>query len=203
MTPADYIAAARVPNALEPQEFGLWTIKRADVRKVIPIFRNWIGFDTMTLLHRLTNATMHTPPGEVVMEDSMRELRRHLPIWLRASGRVLVTGLGLGCVVRGLLASPAVEHVTVVEIDSGILRVIGPEFERNPRVRLIQGDALAVDLAGEKFDYAWHDLWTDGEEHLQVLHAKLLCRYMAQCRFQGAWQFPRIAKRGAPAYLLR
>jgi hypothetical protein len=52
---------------------------------------------------------------EVVMEDSPRELRRHLPIWMHAHGRVLVTGLGLGCVVRGLLASPHVEYIDVAK----------------------------------------------------------------------------------------
>jgi spermidine synthase len=50
------------------------------------------------------------------MEDTLSELRRHTPIFMRAKGRLLVTGLGLG-VVRGLLAKPEVEHIDVVEID--------------------------------------------------------------------------------------
>lgn len=139
MKPDDYIIKARVPETLEAQSFGLWTIRKEDVRKVIPIFRKWVGFDTMTLLYHFTDATMQTTYGEVVMEDSSRELRRHLPIWLNAHGRVLITGLGLGCVVRGLLASPRVEHITVVEIDAKILQIVGKEFESDPRVRLIHG----------------------------------------------------------------
>ena len=201
MSPDDYLNAGRVPASLEPQSFGLWTIRREDVSQVIPIFKSWIGFDTMTLLHRFTTATMHQSYGEVVMEDSRRELRRHLPIWLQARGSVLVTGLGLGCVVRGLLASPQVEMVTVVEIDQQILRVIGKEFEGNERVRMVQGDALTVDLP-DRFDYAWHDIWTEGNDHLQVLHAKLISRYHRQCKFQGAWQLPRMFKRTAPEWVL-
>ena len=204
MTPRDFILAARVPQTLAPQSFGWWEIVRKDTSKLIPIFTKWVGFDSMTLLHRLTLATMHKPPGEVVMEDSLRELRRHLPIWLRARGKVLVTGLGLGCVVRGLLASDHVEQVTVIEIDEGILRVVGKEFEGNARVRLIHGDAFTVEL-GEQFDFAWHDIHAmdDDSPHLDVLHTRLLMRFHRQCAIQGAWQLPRFFKRGAPAWLLR
>lgn len=202
MTPDDYISAARVSLTLETQYFGLWTIHRQDMRNKLPIFRAWAQFDSVTFLSRFTEGTMHTDFGETVMEDSRRELRRHLPIWLRARGRVLITGLGLGCVVRGLLASPHVDHITVVEIDGGILRVIGPEFESNPRVTLIHDDALTIKL-DDRFDYAWHDLFTDGPVNLQVLHAKLFKRFHRQCAIQGAWQFPRYFKRTWPTPILQ
>jgi spermidine synthase len=154
------------------------------------------------LLRRWSYKSLHENEGEVVMEDSRHELQKHLAIWLNATGRVLVTGLGLGCVVRGLLASPQVEHITVVELDPQILRIVGHEFQFNPRVTLIRGDALTVQLTGQ-FDYAWHDLWTDGDEHLQVLHAKLLARFRDQCRIQGAWNLPRHFKRAMPKWVLR
>lgn len=197
MTPMDYIRAARVPETLEPQCFGLWEIRRVTVTPDIDkAMMAGVGFPSMTMLHRSTLATMMRPHGEVVMEDSIRELRRHLPIWLRARGHVLVTGLGLGCVVRGLLASDQVERITVVEIDKGILKIVGREFERNPRVRLIEGNALKIDLA-EKFDYAWHDIWTEGETHLQVLHTRLIVRFGHRIPFQGARMLPRQVKRAA------
>jgi hypothetical protein len=201
MQPIDYITRARVPATLEPQKFGPWTIIRADIRESIPIFVSWVGFETMTMLCRYTTATMHKEHGEVVMEDSLRELRRHLPIWLHARGRILVTGLGLGCVVRGLLASPDVEHITVIEIDERIIRVVGKEFERNDRVRMIHGDALTVKLE-DKFDFAWHDIWTEGNEHLQVLHVRLIKRFHPRCQMQGAWLLPRMFKRKAPEWMI-
>jgi len=200
MQPLDYIKAARVPDTLKSQSFGLWEIWRQSLPDN-PIWRAFSGFDSMTLLSRFTDATLHKDHGEVVMEDSARELRRHLPIWLKAKGRVLVTGLGLGCVVRGLLASPDVEHITVVEIDPKILRIVGKEFEPNSRVRMIEGDALKVKLR-ERFDYAWHDLWTEGDIHLQVLHTRLLKRFYPQVKFQGAWLLPRQVKRVAPEWIL-
>jgi len=193
MTPSDYLAAARVPAALKPQAFGLWSI----LRHAVPESEaSWIGWPTITLLRRVTEETLHVG-GEVVMEDSRRELARHLPIWLRARGRVLITGLGLGCVVRGLLANPAVDHIDVVEIDPDILRVVGPEFASNPRVSLRLGDALKVAWpAGTRWDCAWHDIWSaEGGSRLHVLHGRLLIRYFDQVDQQGAWMLPRPVKR--------
>lgn len=208
MIPDDFVIAARVPDKLQPQEFGLWSIRRDSISAMADDwarirFLHDIGFRSYTILYKMTLATLHKKDGEVVMEDSARELRRHLPIWLHARGRILVTGLGLGCVVRGLLANSDVEHITVIEIDAGILRVVGPEFEHNSRVRLIHGDALSVSLERERFDYAWHDLWTDGERHLQLLHADLIRRFHGQVQIQGAWQFPKMFKRIMPAWFLR
>jgi hypothetical protein len=210
MRPNDFVSAARVPGSLKPQAFGLWTIRRVAIADQ-PTASVWaqmefllkIGFRSQTQLWRHTWATIHLPHGELVMEDSARELRKHLPIWLNAKGRVLVTGLGLGCVVRGLLASPKVEHITVVEIDANILRIVGHEFRFNKCVTLIHGDALKVQLPG-RFDYAWHDLHSsDGERHLQLLHAELLDKFYDQVTIQGAWELPRWFKRKMPDWILR
>ena len=187
-----YITAARVPRSLAAQDFGLWHIRRQYIRNG--------PFNDMTALCKWTMATLHLTHGEVVMEDSVRELSRHLPIWLRASGRVLVTGLGLGCVVRGLLANPEVAEIDVVEIDPHVMNVIGDEFIAEPRVNLILGDALNLEwMPGTAWDYAWHDLFhEDGNGALQALHAQLLLKYREACAQQGAWAFPRdMARRCA------
>lgn len=212
MTPADYLAAARVPPWYQrKQTFGPWTMERMPQPDVTLAFVMGIGADGYTILHRPTEATMHLDRGVIVMEDSRRELRKHLPIWLTARGRVLVTGLGLGCVVRGLLANPAVEQIDVVEIDDDILRVIGPEFARDPRVTLHHDDALTIQFhPAARWDFAWHDLWTE-DEGLQGLHVQLFARFWRRVGRQGAWAFPRhfakVASRklrspilGAPGY---
>jgi hypothetical protein len=190
----DYIEASRVPESLKPQTFGLWTIRRFSVNdhpagvRLADAFL--IGFKSYTLLHHWTMATLHTHYGEIVMEDSVRELRKHLPIWMNAKGRVLITGLGLGCVVRGLLANREVDKITVVEIDPQIIRVIGREFRNNKRVEIVQADAFKISFP-EKFDYAWHDIWDEGPRHISTLHSKLLIRFSGQCAVQGAWGMPR------------
>ena len=47
---------------------------------------------TVTFLKHMTLATLHLD-GETVMEDSLPELRKHLPIWMHAEGRYWSPGL--------------------------------------------------------------------------------------------------------------
>src|SRR4051812_44820827 len=109
MTPEQLVHACRVPDTVQPATTGLWTIRRVSAAEMPnPFSQAYLrytlgGYDSYTLLERATLATMHRDFGECVMEDSARELRRHLPVLLVARGRVLVSGLGLGCVLRGLL----------------------------------------------------------------------------------------------------
>jgi hypothetical protein len=122
------VAACRVPDSLEEQRKGLWEIRRfgwPDDFSGHPIsnavmkmkFREagLEPFTGYTALLRDTQATLHRNFGDVVMEDTPREIKKHLPILMNAFGKVLVTGLGLGCVVRGLLSRPAVKQIDVVE----------------------------------------------------------------------------------------
>lgn len=198
MTPRNYMEAARVPETLQPCEFGKWTIRRDRMPEPDPC-----GWSRYTLLHRWSFGSLHTLHGEIVMEDSSCELRKHLGLWMVAEGGVLVTGLGLGCVVRGLLAKPAVSRVDVIEIDADILRIVGAEFADDPRVTLHHGDALTLPIRDDaRWDFAWHDLWTDGERHLQLLHAEVMVRFRRFCGRQGAWAFPRWSARSLPYQLL-
>ncbi len=196
-----FLNAARVPSKLEPQLFGDWRIDRCTLPVNARLDYIW---EKITILkHKkkadMSNIHLMDDDGtvmEVVMEDSPRELRRHLPIWMSAHGRVLITGLGLGCVVRGLLSSPVVDHIDVVEIDADIIRIIGGEFKNNPRVTIHQGDAMKIQFPDKVWHFGWHDLWTDGDRHLQSLHAELIARFRKQVIYQqGAWNFPPIMKK--------
>jgi len=198
----DAIAAMRVPDHWfnEKEEFFPWTIKR---HKVSLALCSKVGFWTYTTLQRISEASLHLEGGEVVMEDGLPELRKHLPIVLEAQGRVLVTGLGLGCVVRGLLANPAVEHIDVVELDEDIIRFVGIWFADEPRVTIHQGDALKIEWPEEqRWDYAWHDIWCPSGSALQLLHGELMHRYADMVPRQGAWAFPRVFKRIWPKPLI-
>ena len=192
--------AARVPDSVASGSFGPWTLERITAQG--PYHRKRVGRGYYTILHRATWATLHLPYGEIVMEDSDTELRQHLQIWMHARGRVLVTGLGLGCVVRGLAAKDDVERIDVIEIDPAIIGAIGPEFDADPRVHIHEGDARTHPIGQRRWDFAWHDLWvdeSDGEHHLQRVHAEVLLRFRHACATQGAWKLPKFAKKICPA----
>lgn len=196
------LRAMRCPDTVPCGDFGPWTIERHVLAPDSPLAVR--GWPSQTVLSRHTIATLHEARGEIVMEDGPLELSRHLPILMRARGRVLVTGLGLGCVLRGLLAIFNVTSIDVVEVDEHILLTIGPEFLDNPRVHLHRGDALSIHWdAGTRWDYAWHDIWSpNGGADLQFMHVQLLARYRDRCGPQGAWQLPRVIKRRASMPLL-
>lgn len=190
--PGVYIEAARVPDALRSQDFGDWRIYRPGGKYTYTILARKIYPEpSWENLHRID---MDGSLWDVVMDDSLRELRRHLPIFIKATGRVLKTGLGLGCVVRGLLIKPDVTCIDVVEIDADIIRVVGAEFKSNPRVNIIHADALTWQPT-LTYDYVWHDIWTPENKGLALVHAELLQRYWRYGCNHGAWAFPREYKR--------
>lgn len=111
--------------------------------------------------------------GGLWMSDTPDERRDHMGFLsevLRAGDkRVLVTGLGLGMVVAGLAEIPSVEHVTVVDIDPDVIRLVGPHVQRlladaGKGCLVVQGDAKDPKSwvgAEPMWDSAWHDIWKD------------------------------------------
>lgn len=110
------------------------------------------------------------PPGEYrvllidgafSMCDAPFMLRNYVPFVLEATGDVLLTGLGLGCVARGLLARPAVRSVTVLELLPEVIDLVGPAH-RDPRVEVVPADALRwTPPPGRRFDTAMLDIDDD------------------------------------------
>lgn len=161
----------------------------------------YVPSGSYTWLFCHTVATMMQTQGEVVMNDFPCELRKHLQFVLRARGRVLVTGLGLGCVVRGLLAHGKVESIDLVERSPDVLKLCRNSVD-NPRVRIHHHDAVDWTRATDgRWDWAWHDLWSDPERNergLQGIHGELMANLATKAKKQGAWAMPRWFFRRLP-----
>lgn len=208
MIQIEKILAAMRADMIEPQSVGLWTVGRLKIdefrRQVLSIKhkqREVPGIPSCgeyTFLWCLTEASLHRAtkeiPGECVMNDFDYELRKHLEFICKSRGRVLVTGLGLGCVVRGLLAAGRVEHIDVVERSPEVIEMCCASVA-DPRVTIHQANAREFKPKG-RYDFAWHDLFSaDGEPHLQVIHMELFKRFRRWTRVQGAWNMPRKDRR--------
>lgn len=206
------MAAARADSIPEDATL-MWHIKKLRLTKDVVAPKD--GKDVLvpagnyTQLWRWTMETMRNYlddapttlwPGELVMTDSIDELRTHLNFMLRAHGRVLICGLGLGCVIRGCLANPRVKHVVCIERDVEVLRLVKPHMPTE-RLTILQADALTWvknNIERQRFDCAWHDLWSDSDKQepaLVVNHSELFCRCHGHVGLQGAWAFPRPHKR--------
>lgn len=191
-------------DAIPEGEAALWYIRKVTVNKPTFAERNEGQFRIVppgrwTYLLRWTDATIGQTMGEVVMHDTPDEVNTHLGFMLRSHGRVLITGLGLGCVVRGTLANPAVKSVTVIESSAHVLKLVRPYMPADKRLNIVHDDAMRwVKRSRSRFDCAWHDLWIDtghGEPHLQQLHMELLCALHRRIPMQGAWAFPKRFRR--------
>ena len=134
---------------------------------------------------------------DVVMVDHIIELKTHLEFIFRAYGHILITGLGLGCIARGLLHYGQIKSITIVEREIDVIDLVWPYMDSN--IRLIHADALEwASRTGERFDMAYHDLWDDParqERHLSIIHADIMARMRKKTGYQWAWRFPRAHRR--------
>ena len=127
----------------------------------------------------------------LVMSDTPDEIRDHVGPFYRAKGRVLINGLGLGCLLKGILMNDEVTHVDVVEIDEDIvelMRVSAPWIS-DPRVTIHIADALTMKWPpNTQWDVVWHDIWDDlNTDDLSTSRAKLHRMYGRRAGWQGAW----------------
>lgn len=149
-----------------------------------------------------------TPPGDYtrlvhgvnlmgpVMSDTPDERRDHLPIIWR-SGRILLNGLGLGCVARCLLEKEDVTLVHIVEKSPDVIKLVAPHMLKKygeERLRIFEDDAFTFlppkHLRKERYDAVWHDIWPeiclDNLEQMKKLHR----RYGRWTWWQGSWSRP-------------
>ena len=130
----------------------------------------------------------HDGEWEPIMSDTPAEIRDHLDFIRRATGKVLINGLGLGVVLKGLLAKPEVTQVDVVENSTDVITLVWPTYAEDPRAVLHHADAFTIQWPkGTRWDYVWHDIWssicTDNLPEITRLKRK----YARMTDWQGAW----------------
>ncbi len=148
--------------------------------------------------------TPATPPV-VVMSDTPGEISDHMEFILRAKGNVLVHGLGLGVVLKALLAKEDVTHVTVVEKDSEVIELVAPHYLNITQEELgkfstgmeihAKGISIRCDNAytwepekGQRWDCVWHDIWDFISAKNKPKMERLHRRFGQRCDFQDSWQ---------------
>lgn len=129
-----------------------------------------------------------TVNGSVMMSNTPMERLTNAWIIRHATGRVLINGLGLGCVLTAILKKPDVTEVWVVEKYQEVIDLVWPTFAADPRCKLIHADALEYcPPKGVRFDVVWHDIWIDICEDNIPQMKKLHYRYGTRCRMQASW----------------
>lgn len=136
------------------------------------------------------------PPGtytrlvcgrDTVMSDTPAEAIEHQHLYARATGSVLLNGLGLGFALKALLTKPDVLHVTVIENSPDVIKLVKPSIT-DKRVTIIEADALEWRPArGVKFNVVWHDIWNDICEDNKAEMEKLKRSYARRTKWQACW----------------
>lgn len=152
---------------------------------------------TYTRLIRKNAGSFHGP----MMSDTPDELRDHFEPLYQARGVCLVSGLGLGCVVKGMLEKRdkeggyAVQRVIVLEVEADVIKLVGTHLKERygDRLEIRCHDALKyVPPSGEHYNVVWHDIWpdicVDNLKTMGTLHRK----YGRRCEWQGSWQRERL-----------
>ncbi len=160
------------------------------------------------------NAAHYVPPGKyakltvggkVMMTDTMFEKSTNHEFLTRAHGDVLITGLGLGVVLRPLLEKDAVDRILVVEKSEDVYNLVWRYVFQAVCHKVGIGRKLNIVIADafdwhpkERFDVIWHDIWSDiSEDNLPEI-TKLKRRYGQWLnhdnpyRWQGAWVEDRL-----------
>lgn len=123
--------------------------------------------------------------GGTIMSNTTAEVRDHYPFIHRATGHVLIHGLGLGMCVEAVMHKEEVLSITVIELSEDVIKLVAPTYQ-HPKVQIIQADALKFKPT-RKYDVVWHDIWpsinSDNLEEMKKLHR----RYGRFARWQGSW----------------
>lgn len=140
--------------------------------------------------HRQINPGTYTylhVGNELMMSDTPGEAWEHWEAIQKAHGRCLINGLGIGLVLKALIAKKEVTEIVVVELNKDVLDLISPHY-KSRKVTFIHADALEWrPPKGARFGCVWNDIWptitTDNWEDMKKLHRA----YGRRADWVGSW----------------
>jgi len=128
--------------------------------------------------------------NHLVMSNTPMEIRDHS--WFashaRKCERVLLNGLGLGMVLKMILESETVKHVTVIEKSEDVIKLSAQTYLVDPRVEIIHADAFEwKPPRGARYGAVFHDIWDDicGDNLPEMI--KLKSKYRRRTDYQECW----------------
>lgn len=139
--------------------------------------------------------------GELWMTDADFECATNSRFVDFAEGDVLVGGLGLGLIIRPILAKAEVNTVTVIERSADVISLIEPTLP-SPKLNIIHADVRSWELPKKRcFNVIYLDTWRDVPNSDQRDDIKgLRARYRKTLRGGGwiaAWCESSYARRAA------
>lgn len=169
---------------------GPWSVKRFEISQTdaiicslkalaSPLRRGQIAPGIYTKL-------VHANRG-IVMSDTPDEMMDHVEFVKHATGHVMIAGLGLGMVLKAVLAKPDVTRVTIVELDPNVIDLVSPHY-RDLRLTIVQGSIFDFKPPkGTRYDAVWFDIWDTicGDNVPEMTRLKR--RFSRYANWLGCW----------------
>ena len=143
----------------------------------------------------------YTPPGtyvalkragKTIMSDTFDELEDHFTFVAEATGKVLISGLGLGLVAIAVAVKPNVESVTVVERDPDVIALTAPYLPKG-KIEIVHADVNEwTPPKGANWDRAWHDIWDEITPRSLPEMRRIRDRFRRNVDAQSFWSGPEV-----------
>lgn len=150
----------------------------------------YVGFTAGTYIK-----LVDTVEGQVVMSDTAMEKRTNVEAYEKATGHVLIGGLGLGMLLLAIQDKPEVTKITVLEKYQEVYDLVRPQLPLNDKVEVLIADVFDfVPPKDTLYDMIFMDIWSDlcadnWEEYKTLCrrYAHWLNRTNPDCWY-GAWR---------------
>ena len=106
------------------------------------------------------------------MSITPNEIKTMEPAIKKASGNIVVFGLGLGYFAFMASLKEEVKSITIIENDINVINIfmenLLPLFSQKEKINIVQADALEVIKKPLPYDFAFVDLWHSVEDGLNL-----------------------------------
>lgn len=96
----------------------------------------------------------------LMMSNTPMEMATNLEFLLKAHGKVLIGGLGIGLIILPLLDNENIGHITVIEKSQDVIDLVNRQLNLPPeKVTIVCGDVFKNPQT-EKFNTIYMDIWS-------------------------------------------
>ena len=181
-------------DLLAPAEQGVAKVEHIIVTKEDVARASWGSVDRYAETKPGRYASLRVK-GRLMMTDTDMERITNLDFVRRATGDVLVAGLGLGMVLHPICAKPDVRSVTVIEKYAEVTDLVRASLPNHRALHVVTADIFDWKPAkGVKYDTIYFDIWpdltSDNLPQMGTLHRKFsprLNRTNPAC-WMGSWR---------------
>jgi predicted membrane-bound spermidine synthase len=144
-----------------------------------------------------------TVKGEIMMSDTGMERISNKQFIEKATGRVLIAGLGIGLIINNIIQNDAITEIIVIEKYQDVIDLVATKFN-DARLKIVCADIFDwIPEKGEKFNTIYFDIWpticTDNLNEIYLLHSRFK-RFKAKSGWMNSWLKEYLQKQKRKGY---